>query len=837
MDGVVQNQQNRMIGRYRLTQLIGHGGMGEVWQATDIHLGRQVALKLLPALPAEKRGYLDNFVTEMRAAAMLEHPHILALHDFGEQHTNNGLVIPYLVMPYVPGGTLRKRMQSAKGMLAVQRSLYFLKQAALAIDYAHSKQVMHRDIKPENMLLQQDWLLLADFGLAKIMSSNSVHEKTHAQSGTPAYMAPERLRGKVEPASDLYSLAVIAYELFTDQQPFQGHNAYQIFIQHIQVAPPDPRQLNASIPEEAARVLLQGLAKEPQERPTSCNAFIEALQKSWESVAPPQYNPDVTLLGPRSKRWQQPSHIPSSAAFDTSFSTHLMPSSSNAFEFPQVDFSPPPTALNTPVLPTIKEDQQSNHENGQPAIKEIREPDRENGPLANRVSQPVDRENGPPDDNGRQAKIDRSTSDMPSLPPGNVRPKISRRQVLIAGAGATALAASGLATFKFLRKPSAPASTPVPGPHKLIAGVPLLSLNGHKDEVWLVKWDPSGRYLATAGKDENLMLWDIAAALRNQHREQTLAQPARTWNVAGVKFENVNNSVCWSPDGHKLIVAQMFGDKIYVLDIAAKTSIPTVYSDLPGINTGTDPIYNGVCPGPLANHFTVASGNFAHIWRFGQTNAAEKTLYCDKKLQANLAQMNWSPDGSILAAIAGSFSNDFLRAAFWRNGELAAHTVNLPVRNTHYTLFRLVDTVAWSPVDPHLILFSNADIAVIADLKNQVLALALGILHNTATPVINGLSWSPNGRYIASSYGPLGDNNAAVTPNPYIHIWDTVTLMKKTSSKTGTIDAQPPTLSFAQQGPLRHTNTIIDVQWSPDGRYLATASLDHKVIVWKVDGA
>ena len=168
MDSVIEQQlQDKMVGRYRLIRMVGRGGMGEVWQASDTHLGRQVAIKLLPEVETHNRGYLERFANELRTAALLEHPQILALHDFGEQEFAGGKIVPYLVMPYVPGGTLRKRMQSSHNMLAVQRSLYFLKQAAMAIDYAHSKQVLHRDVKPENMLLQQDWLMLADFGLQK----------------------------------------------------------------------------------------------------------------------------------------------------------------------------------------------------------------------------------------------------------------------------------------------------------------------------------------------------------------------------------------------------------------------------------------------------------------------------------------------------------------------------------------------------------------------------------------------------------------------------------------------------------------------------------------------
>src|SRR5579859_126794 len=285
MDSAVQTWQDKMIGRYHLERPVGQGGMGEVWQATDTHLGRRVAIKLLLSLRLHKRGALDDFVNEARAAATLEHPHILALHDFGEHELASGEVIPYLVMPYVDGGTLRKRIQSARGILPVQSSLNLLRQAALAIDYAHSRQVLHRDIKPENMLLQQDWLLLADFGLAKMLSSATVHGNTHARAGTPEYMAPERVQGQVVPASDLYSLAVIAYQLFTGYLPFTGETPYALFVKQTSSPPPAPHTLNDHIPLAVDQVLLQGLAKPPQERPPSCIAFVDALQQGWAAAA------------------------------------------------------------------------------------------------------------------------------------------------------------------------------------------------------------------------------------------------------------------------------------------------------------------------------------------------------------------------------------------------------------------------------------------------------------------------------------------------------------------------------------------------------------------------
>ena len=148
------NWQGKMLGRYQLIRPLGRGGMGEVWLAGDSRLRRQVAVKLLPAVLATDKHYLQAFAYEARAAAALEHPHILQVHDFGEQHITEDEVVTFLVMPYISGGTLRNRMSSANGPLPPDEAVHYLKQVAQAIDYAHSQQVLHRDIKPENIIVR-----------------------------------------------------------------------------------------------------------------------------------------------------------------------------------------------------------------------------------------------------------------------------------------------------------------------------------------------------------------------------------------------------------------------------------------------------------------------------------------------------------------------------------------------------------------------------------------------------------------------------------------------------------------------------------------------------------
>lgn len=273
--------QNKMLGRYRLVHLLGRGGMGEVWQAEDTELHRQVAAKLLPSVIANETDYLRAFADEARTAASLENPHILPVHDFGEESFGED-VVTYLIMPLITGGSLRDRMHIVQGLLPAKEGLYYLRQAADAIDYAHSRHVLHRDIKPANMLLQQRWLFLADFGLAKLLSTDIQRSHTYAGAGTPDYMAPEQVQGKSEAASDRYSLAVIAYQLFSGHKPFLGKDPYEILIKQIQATPPAPRQFNPQLPQAIEDTLLKGLAKQPSERPTSCIAFVNDLERGWQ---------------------------------------------------------------------------------------------------------------------------------------------------------------------------------------------------------------------------------------------------------------------------------------------------------------------------------------------------------------------------------------------------------------------------------------------------------------------------------------------------------------------------------------------------------------------------
>lgn len=797
--------QGKMIGRYQMVQLLGRGGMSEVWLATDTQLRRQVALKILP-IAANDQSYLQDFAYEARAAASLEHSHILDVHDFGEQEIAPGEVIPYLVMPYVPGGTLADRLHAAQGPLPIQESLRYLRQAAQAIDYAHSKHILHRDIKPANMLLRDDWLLLADFGIAKALSHSMARNQTYAGSGTPEYMAPEQISGQATPASDRYSLAVVAYQLFTGRQPFHGTTPYETISLQLQGPLPSPRQFNSQIPPSVEHLLTLALSRKQELRPPSCVAFVNALQEAWMKGVQAEPDPEATLLAPWSKRLSTESSAP------------LASGASSSPSHPALPVQPVASPGVTPVFPGMVNTPRPGQSNG----------------FASTIT-----------DTGATSTDPFATAGVTHTSPprpaelGALERKVGRRPILIGGAVVAAAAiAGGVFALEALRNRGAGphpgpggASTPAPGPRKLIAGTPVLGLTGHTDEVWTASWSPAGRYLMTAGKDGNIMLWDIETALQHSVTGSTLATPAHSWKVAGIKFANLVDAVCWSPDGQKIVAGNDFTDKLYVLDAFGSSNTPTVYNDVDATNTGNGAIYTNVFPGPLKNNFSAINENQVQVWSFGQTNQPQ-AKYDTGQQNLDAGKASWSRDGKTMAAVSGALSASRQLLLWSGSNHSQPRIFNLPARDKQLTFFVLADTVAWSPTDPHLLLISDADVALIWDVQQSKVVLTIGATVDSTTPVISLASWSPNGRYIAASYDALGNGDAQnPLANPQVFVWDIQALLK-----SGTPDVtQQPTLSFKSPGGLQHSQSILDLEWSPDGRYLATSSLDKTVIIWKVD--
>jgi eukaryotic-like serine/threonine-protein kinase len=280
VEGGVELVSGQMLGPYQLVGLAGVGGMAEVWQAFQPRLDRYVAIKVLPHRYAAEPGFLERFEREAQAISRLDHPNILTAFDFGEQ---DGFT--YMVTPFIGGGTLAERLGRRWSIAEV---LSMLEPLGAALDYAHAQRIVHRDVKPSNVLLtEQDRVILSDFGLARILELSNLLTHTGTVIGTPSYMSPEQADCRpATPASDLYSLGVIAYELLTGQVPFEADTPLAVALAHLYKPLPPPRSVNPELSEAAAAVLLKALAKDPADRYQSGAALAEALALVGGAVRP-----------------------------------------------------------------------------------------------------------------------------------------------------------------------------------------------------------------------------------------------------------------------------------------------------------------------------------------------------------------------------------------------------------------------------------------------------------------------------------------------------------------------------------------------------------------------
>ena len=273
------------LGRYRLEERIGAGGMAEVWRALDLGLERNVAVKVMsPDAVADDTSFVPRFLREAKVSARLEHPHILPIWDFGQAED-----LLFIVMPLLPGGTLRDRAHA--GVPAVI-ALEWLRALASALDYAHREGVVHRDVKPANVLFDRTGrLFLSDFGLAREAGSASL-TVAGTVLGTPVYMSPEQVRGEAaSPRSDQYALGVLAYYLLAGTPPFEANSVFVVMEKTLRDEPALPSAVNPVLHRSVDYVLLKVLEKRPAERFESCGAFVEALERASRRGTDPGAHP------------------------------------------------------------------------------------------------------------------------------------------------------------------------------------------------------------------------------------------------------------------------------------------------------------------------------------------------------------------------------------------------------------------------------------------------------------------------------------------------------------------------------------------------------------------
>jgi serine/threonine protein kinase len=255
----------RTIGRYRIAEHLGRGGMAEVYKAYQPNLDRYVAIKMLHTFLSDEKEFLTRFEREAKVVATLRHPNIVQVYDFDVEGG-----VYYMVMEYISGEALKTRLQrlEANGeWVSPDDAARIILAVGSALKYAHERGMVHRDVKPANVMITLDGqVILTDFGIAKIVSASNI-TASGAMVGTPSYMAPEQGMGQPgDERSDIYSLGVMLYQLVLGRLPFDADTPLAVVLKHINEPLPPPKALKPDISEELNQVILKTLAKNPGDR-------------------------------------------------------------------------------------------------------------------------------------------------------------------------------------------------------------------------------------------------------------------------------------------------------------------------------------------------------------------------------------------------------------------------------------------------------------------------------------------------------------------------------------------------------------------------------------------
>ena len=586
----------QQLGNYRLVRLLGQGGFAEVYLGQHVYLDTLAAIKILHARIASDD--VEHFLAEARTVARLVHPHIVRVLEFDVKDS-----IPYLVVDYAPNGTLRKR--HPRGVpLPLPTVVSYVTQLASALQYAHEQKVIHRDVKPENMLVgRRNEILLSDFGIALVAQSSrsSTPQDIQDMAGTIAYMAPEQIQSQAGPKSDQYSLGVVVYEWLSGERPFQG-TFTEIAVKHALATPPSLRE---KVPAAVEEVITKVLAKDPQNRFDTVQAFADALSRATGQE--PQ--PLSTLTGapaPESQSSAPASTIVLSEAESPAENFLTVPSISSAF--PAII-----SMLNeTPQLSVEV------HESKQSETTSLTLPGKGRG--------------------------------------------ISRRNVVVSLAAVTAAGAlgGGLALVAHLQQPPS-----VP----LQQAALLYTFTGHTGWVWSVAWSPLGGRVASASMDTTAQVWDaLNGDNLNIYRLHTDSVYAVAWSPNGTRIASASYdktvqvwdptfgdhfytytghtdwvwTVAWSHDGTR--IASAGGDKTVHIWDATDGSRRYIYRG------HTDSVFS-VAWSPDGTRIASAGGDgTVQVWDPANGNLFYKfSLYF-----TSMWSIAWSPDSKRIASASNN---------------------------------------------------------------------------------------------------------------------------------------------------------------------------------------
>jgi WD40 repeat protein len=774
----------RTIGPYVIEQRLGCGGMGVVYQARQTALGRTVALKMIRAGAHAGSEERRRFKAEAAAVARLQHPNIVQIHEVGEA---DGL--PYFSLEFCPGGSLADRLRGEP--LPPREAARVAEALAQAVEAAHAVGIVHRDLKPANVLLAADGTpKISDFGLAKWLDGQPGQTASGAVVGTPSYMAPEQAGGKnreVGPATDVYALGAILYELLTGRPPFRAANPLDTLLLVVSAEPVPPSRLQPGVPRDLEAVVLKCLEKDSARRYPTAHELAEDLRRfgAGESV---QARP--VGAAERGLRWARRRPAVAGLLAVSAILTLLLLAGGVALVF----------------------DSQVRDLNGRLRVALAQAEKAQQGEMEQRERAQVllyfmsiERAHSA----WRENDVQRADDILETCDPEQRRWEwyyVHRlcHSELLALKGHTHFVNSVAFSPDNSRLASASSDLMV----KIWdarSGQETFTLKGHTSSVQGVAWSPDGTRLASASYDKTLKVWDTGTG------QEALTLKGHT---------NVVNGVAWSPDGTRLASASndgtvkvwdartgqealsLKGHRSWVMGVAFNLDGTRLASASADQTVRVWDARSGQGTLILQGHTDAV---LSVAWSPDGTRLASASRDTTVKVwDANLGQVThtlmghtarvrgvaWSPDGTQLAS-----ASDDKMAKVW--DAKSGQETRTPQKHTG-----MVFGVAWSPDGTRLASASQDRTVKVWDAQTGQEALTL----KGHTDFVMGVAFSSDGTRLASAGGKLG------IPGE-VKVWDT-----RTGREVLTLKG--------------HTNAVRAVAWSPDGSRLASASHDQTVKVW-----
>jgi WD40 repeat protein/tetratricopeptide (TPR) repeat protein/tRNA A-37 threonylcarbamoyl transferase component Bud32 len=787
---------------YEILKELGRGGMGVVYQARHLKLGRVVALKMVLAGGHAGPEDLARFLAEAEAVAALQHPHIVQLHDFGE---HEGL--PFFTLEFVPGGSLADKLNGMP--LPPKEAARLVEQLARGVHYAHGKGIVHRDLKPANVLLAEGGTpKVTDFGLAKRAEVGTGLTASGAILGTPSYMAPEQAGGKtrdVGPAADVYALGAILYECLTGRPPFKAATMAETLLQVLGEEPASVRQLQPGVPADLETICHRCLQKEPVKRYAIAAELAEDLRR-FQASEPIRARP----VGSAERAWRWCRRNPLVAGLLTAVAATLLLGTAVATYFAIAARTEAGRARDNEQTALANEQRaetetQKAKDSEQQALRQQREAERQLARAEGLLyAGQIDRAQHywrAGNAAAAQGQLDGCRWDYRGWEHAYLHTLFQASHLTLRGHSLPVYSVCWSPDGRRLASASADQTVKV---WDAQTGQETLTLRGHTAFVTSVCFSPDGRRLASASYDNTVKVWDAQTG-----------QEAR--NLQG--HTGRVSSVCFSPDGRRL--AGVSRDiTVQVWDAQTGRVALTL--------RGHTVQVSGVCWSPDGRRLATASSDrTVKVWD-ARTGQEQLTLKGHTFLVRSVC---WSPDGRRLAS--ASFDNT---AKVWdaQTGQeqftLKGHT-------------GWVHGVCFSPDGRRLATASQDEAVKLWDVQTGREILTL----KGHTSEVNSVCFSPDGRRLATASG-----------DGTVKVWDahpgqeTLTLRGHTGwvgsvcfspdgrrlASAGTYLDQTVKVWDAPTGQEQltlkgHTGGVESVCFSPDGRRLATASHDGTVRVWE----